>query len=63
MRSKHIQVSAEWRVKQRELREKLSLADAEAQNKMNTLMAGLKYQRVKVNKAVEKVTELKGALL
>jgi hypothetical protein len=36
-------MSAEWRAKQRDLREKLALARATAMKKMNTLILGLKY--------------------
>lgn len=56
-------MTAEWRAKQRSLRSALALQEAEAETKMKALMAGLRYQKLKVNKAVEKVSQLKGALV
>ena len=62
LKSQHIQLSAEWRANQKDLREKLQLADAMSMKKMNTLMLGLKYQKEKATAASFKVNELKGAL-
>lgn len=63
MKSQQLQTSSEWLLKSRSLRDKLKLADAEALTKMNTLVSGLKFQRLKANNAVQKVNQLKGALL